>query len=390
MKRFSPPLFAASSKQKSVGGHQRRLKKSLSPQGVGYIASPTLDFWLTGGVSVIVMGMLLLIYWLGGNHSTSVTDAISQAILLQALVNWPHFMGAYGLLYQPLSNIKKYPFATLYIPAILLICLVLALATAPHQASVWEVNQDIAYAVWLVAAFYLAWHYTGQAWGMIATFSRLSGLALDQRQRWLLRAGLRLLLIWHVVWGAQDLPDKWLGGFSEYIPELLEVMTWLCVMAFFIGVGIWARIRKQSGRWPDKRVLISWLAVYMWYWVLLLMPAAYIWVQLSHALQYLAFPVRMQVNQAAASTSMPMRKKRYLSTWMPAGLTYYLLLVVLGVLIFYLPMILFPVNQTYGLPVVLASMVSIHHYFVDGCIWKISHPEVRRALFWHLPSQKAG
>jgi hypothetical protein len=264
------------------------------------------------------------------------------------------------------------------------------LVTAPHEASVWEVNQEMAYAVWLVAAFYLAWHYTGQAWGMMATFSRLSGLTLDQRQRWLLRTGLRLLLIWHVVWGAQDLPAKWLGGLSQYIPELLEVMTWLCVMAFLIGVGIWVHIRRQSGRWPDKRVLVSWLAVYMWYWVLLLMPAAYIWVQLSHALQYLAFPVRMQVNQANASTSMPMSQKKRLPAWMPVGLTYYLSLVILGMLIFYVPMILFPVSQTYGLPVVLASMVSIHHYFVDGCIWKISHPEVRRALFWHLPSQKTG
>lgn len=389
MKRVSLPLLAASARRRSAGGHQHRQKKSSSPQGVGYIASPALDFWLTGGVSVIGMTILLLIYWWDGNQSTSVTTAISQAIVLQALVNWPHFMGAYGLLYRPLSNIKKYPFATLYIPAILLICLVMALVMAPHQVSILAVNQDIAYAIWLVAAFYLAWHYTGQAWGMMATFSRLSGLALDQRQRWLLRAGLRLLLIWHVVWGAQDLPEKWFGGWSRYIPELLAVMTWLCIIAFFVGLGIWSRIRMQSGRWPDRRVLVSWLAVYMWYWVLLFMPAAYIWVQLSHALQYLAFPMRMQVNQAAASTSATMSKNKRLLAWMPAGLRYYLWLVALGMLIFYVPTILFPVNQTYGLSVVLASMVSIHHYFVDGCIWKISHPEVRRALFWHLPAQKA-
>jgi hypothetical protein len=389
MKRVSLPLLAASARRRSAGGHQHRPKKSSSPPGVGYIASPALDFWLTGGVSVIVMTILLLIYWWDGNQSTSVTAAISQAIVLQALVNWPHFMGAYGLLYRPLSNIKKYPFATLYIPAILLICLVMALVTAPHQVSIWAVNQDIAYAIWLVAAFYLAWHYTGQAWGMMATFSRLSGLALDQRQRWLLRAGLRLLLIWHVVWGAQDLPEKWLGGWSRYIPELLAVMTWLCVIAFFVGLAIWSRIRMQSGRWPDRRVLVSWLAVYMWYGVLLFMPAAYIWVQLSHALQYLAFPMRMQVNQAAASASATLSKNKRLLVWVPAGLRHYFWLVALGVLIFYVPTILFPVNQTYGLSVVLASMVSIHHYFVDGCIWKISHPEVRRALFWHLPAQKA-
>lgn len=385
MKHFSLPLRAASSRRTSVGGHHQHPQKPSHTKGIGYISSPTLDFWLTGGVSVIAMSVLLLIYWLDGSHSTNVTNAISQAIVLQAFVNWPHFMGAYGLLYQPLSNIKKYPFATLYVPAILLVGLAMALVTAPHQTSVWEVDQQIAYVIWLVAAFYLAWHYTGQAWGMMATFSRLSGLTLDQRQRWLLRAGLRLLLIWHVVWGAQDLPEAWLGGLSAYIPMLLEIVTGFCIMAFFIGLGIWVMVRKQSGKWPDKRVLVAWLAVYMWYWVLLLMPAAYIWVQLSHALQYLAFPVRMQVNRATVAKG---KKKRF-ETWVPKGAVYYFWLVSFGLLIFYLPMILFPVNQTYGLPVVLASIISIHHYFVDGCIWKISHPEVRRALFLHLPDQQA-
>lgn len=338
---------------------------------------------------MLVMMGLLLVYWLGGEGSTSVTDAISQAILLQALVNWPHFMGAYGLLYQPVSNIRKYPFATLYIPVILLASLLVALYTAPHQTSILEVNQDMAYAIWLVAAFYLAWHYTGQAWGMMVTFSRLSGLTLGRWQRWLLRAGLRCLLVWHVVWGAQDLPPQWLGGLSQHIPFILQGMTWLCVSTFVLGLGIWIRVRKQSGQWPDKRILVAWLAVYLWYWVLLLMPAAYIWVQLSHALQYLAFPVRMQINQSAVMQSASKRNPPGF-TWLPAGSRYYALLVMLGLVIFYLPMQLFPSSQPYGLAVVLASMVSIHHYFVDGCIWKISHPEVRRALFWHLPAQKAG
>ena len=32
----------------------------------------------------------------------------------------------------------------------------------------------------------------------------------------------------------------------------------------------------------------------------------------------------------------------------------------------------------------LALIVNIHHYFVDGAIWKISNPKVRRDLFAHL------
>lgn len=387
MKRSLYPLQAAVSRRKSAGGHQSVRKKNSKRSGAGYIASTKLDFWLTGGISVLWMGVLLVVYWWRGDQSSSVTDAISQAIVLQALVNWPHFMGAYGLLYQPIANIKKYPFATVYVPIVLLLSLGLALATVPHQQSAWEVNQDIAYGIWLVAAFYLAWHYTGQAWGMMATFSRLSGLQMSHWQRLLLRSGLRLLLVWHVVWGAQDLPPEWLGGVSAYIPLLLQVMTGLCVVAFMLGLGVWVFIRKHSGYWPDKRILVAWLAIYMWYWVLLLMPDAYIWVQLSHALQYLAFPLRMQVNQVAAIRKVsPVKAARHLA-WLGAGVKYYALLVLLGLLLFYVPMLFFPTTQQYGLAVVLASLISIHHYFVDGCIWKVSHPEVRRALFSHLPSK---
>ena len=32
----------------------------------------------------------------------------------------------------------------------------------------------------------------------------------------------------------------------------------------------------------------------------------------------------------------------------------------------------------------LGVIVNIHHYFVDGTIWKISNPKVRRDLFAHL------
>lgn len=387
MMHLTHSLRSAVSRRKSVGGHQARRQKNMQAAGAGYIASPRLDFWLTGGISVLLMAVLLLVYWWRGDQSASVSNAISQAIVLQALINWPHFMGAYGLLYQPLSNIRKYPFATVYVPVVLLLVLVLALVTGPPQQSLWEVNQNIAYIIWLIAAFYLAWHYTGQAWGMMATFSRLSGLQLAGWQRLLLRSGLRLLLLWHVVWGAQDLPPDWLGWLGTYIPLLLQIMTGLCVAAFVLGLGVWAMVRKRSGQWPDKRILVAWLAVYLWYWVLLLIPDAYIWIQLSHALQYLAFPLRMQVNQAAVAKKPAALLKTRLLKRLGGGARYYLLLVLLGMLLFYLPMQLFPTHQQYGLALVLASLVSIHHYFVDGCIWKISHPEVRRALFWHLPAK---
>ena len=70
------------------------------------------------------------------------------------------------------------------------------------------VDQDISYFLWLASAFYLAWHYTGQAWGMVSSFSFLAGIKINDTEKVLIRSGLRILLAWHVVWGAQDLPAQ--------------------------------------------------------------------------------------------------------------------------------------------------------------------------------------
>jgi hypothetical protein len=87
-------------------------------------------------------------------------------IILQAMINWQHFMASYRLLYKPSTNIKKHPWATAYVPILLVLAIIAALAMGSKPAQATNtifIQQDIAYFMWLMAAFYLAWHYTGQA-----------------------------------------------------------------------------------------------------------------------------------------------------------------------------------------------------------------------------------
>ena len=51
-----------------------------------------------------------------------------------------------------------------------------------------------------VSSAYLAWHYTGQVWGMMASYAYLDGARFDKSERFLIRTGLRILLAWHVTW----------------------------------------------------------------------------------------------------------------------------------------------------------------------------------------------
>ena len=350
-------------------------------QPVGYILSPRIDFWMTGGVSIVVMSLLLAyIVTQGVSPSSNNAALLGNAIIFQAIINWPHFMGAYSLLYRPAENIRKYPLAAIYVPLVLVLVVIASVVTESNTS--WSriaVNQDVAYFFWLVAAFYLAWHYTGQAWGMIATFARLSNLQFAPGERFVIRAGLRSLLVWHVVWGAQDLPAHWLGGLHAQVPALLQLMNVVCGAAFVAGIVVWSGIWKRMSAVPDARILASWVSIYLWYLVLYFMPEAYPLVQLSHALQYLGFPLRVELNRAAT----PGQTRTMV--W-SAG--YYGLLIVAGLIVFYLPQSVSSLSQQYTFAFMIASAVSIHHYFVDGTIWKVGNPDVRSKLFAHLPAPK--
>lgn len=363
--------------------HQRA--PHTSPPAAGFIISPRVDFWMTGGASIVAMcGLLVYIALYGAADSSDKVALLSSVLVFQVMINWPHFMGAYSLLYRPTGNIKKYPLAAIYVPLALLLVVAASVVMGPNTT--WaqvSVNQDIAYLFWLVAAFYLAWHYTGQAWGMIATFSRLSNLQLRAGERTAIRLGLRALLVWHVAWGAQDLPARWLGGLHAYIPNLLAIMNVVCALAFVLGVAVWLSVYARTRVRPDARVLASWLAVYLWYLVLYFLPQAYPLVQLSHALQYLTFPLRVELNRAMPTASTPEKLKSLL--W---SARYYVLLVVTGLVVFYLPEHISNTSQQYTFALMIASAVSIHHYFVDGCIWKMGNPDTRRALLAHLSAAR--
>jgi len=361
---------------------KNRSKNKIS---LGYIVSPKIDFWMTGGISVVVMSILLAYIVLADHrNSLQVSTILSSALLLNVLINWPHFMGAYSLLYRQKSNIKKYKSATIYVPTVLLSIVFLSVITAEDTKwTALSVNQDIAYFIWLVAAFYLAWHYTGQAWGMIATYSKLSNLKLNGYERFIIRLGLRILLAWHVIWGAQDLPIHWFGGYLNlYINQLLYLSNLLACSAFIVSFIVWLNITKRTGVIPDSRILVSWLSIYMWYFALYFMPEAYLLVQALHALQYLPFPLRVELNKLEHINKN--NKKVSLILW---SAKYYITLILCGGIIFYLPEFA-STTEPFTLAFLIASLVSIHHYFVDSCIWRISNSDMRKSLFSHLAFKK--
>jgi hypothetical protein len=90
----------------------------------------------------------------------------------------PHFMASYRLVYGSRDMILRHKWASIYVPAILVAYIALALWDAQNS----DAQHPPALAIILiaVASGYLAWHYTGQVWGMMASFAYLGGMRFER------------------------------------------------------------------------------------------------------------------------------------------------------------------------------------------------------------------
>ena len=231
--------------------------------------------------------IVLLPLLLSGRSDLLLVGAGTQAWIATA-INMPHFMASYRIVYRSRVSIMTHRWASMYVPALL----ILAIA-----AAIWEAQFSNAGVVVLVsvASAYLAWHYTGQVWGMMATYAFLGGARFDRSERLLVRTSLRILLAWHVTWFLYTQLRNPGAVRPAYI-----VISAGTLLAFALGLAGIIRMRLRTGMLPPARALTAWVAIFVWYAVMARDPKAIFWIQIAHALQYLAFPIRVEINRAAA------------------------------------------------------------------------------------------
>ena len=332
-----------------------------------------------GGASIIVLVPLLLIRQKGLLGADVVAYPWLAPVMswLALLVNTPHFMASYRMVYRSRETILKHKWASMYVPGFL------GLYTA---YAIWMAQDN---PVWIalmavIAGVYLAWHYTGQAWGMMATYAHLAGAPFDRTEMRRIRGGLRILLAWHVVW------YFYWGSVTPGLRALFATIFSILTQATFfaIGLGVWGLVRywRRTGRIPPIRTLIPWAAIFIWYAAMATDPAALFWVQMAHALQYLIFPLRVEMNRTARRPGISPRQihtRIILFGGVLVGLSFLFLE-------FVPPLTGVAVAGFLGSQAGAAAMMTpnfflnIHHYFTDGAVWKLRNPEVRADLFGHL------
>src|SRR4051812_13907930 len=109
-----------------MSGSPARLGTAVSTRQS--IINPVVDFLSTGGLSLIVFVPLLL----SGRTDLVLVGAGAQA-WLAALINMPHFMASYRLVYRSRETIMRHKWASIYVPLILVAYSAIALWDAQRS-----------------------------------------------------------------------------------------------------------------------------------------------------------------------------------------------------------------------------------------------------------------
>ena len=336
------------------------------PADPAAIISPFVDTLCTGGLSLLALVPLLV----AGRSDALILSAGLQA-WVGALVNMPHFLASYRMVYRTRDSIRAHPWAAIYVPVLLLLACIGAVVAAQ-----WT---DVPVSALLtLSSTYLAWHYTGQAWGMCATFTFLDGNPFDQGERRLIRGSLIILMAWHVIWFLHL-------GYEQYVDltPVYEGLSALTAVAVVLGLAGFTLHKRRTGRIAPLRAWIPWIAILVWYAAMARvgLPALFI-VQIAHALQYLIFPFRVEANRTKrAGEVVALHMGVYLIALLAASIVAAIALP-LGAMAVVTSWLGSRPGQVVGFAI--SAFFNIHHYFTDGVVWKLRNPAVREDLFGHL------
>ncbi|MCP4817289.1 MAG: hypothetical protein GY888_32640, partial [Planctomycetaceae bacterium] len=233
-------------------------------------------------------------------------DNLLLMLWLTVLLNNPHFMSSYRLLYRSREQVMRYRWSSIYMPVLLLAAsgfvLVGEMEVLDPDGQASQLAGLTLQVLGAVAALYLAWHYNGQAWGMTASFLYMAGIRVTQYERRCIRSAYWSLTAFHVVWALSLSPlagrlNRLLGS-PDGVRQLIDAVAVLSLLMIPVGIhGFW-RASKRTGKRIPACALLPWVAIYFWYGLIYFHDYALIFLQLSHSLQYLCFTARVEVNLA--------------------------------------------------------------------------------------------
>jgi len=357
------------------------------------IAADTPSRWLYGPVRDLVFGcglgyaVIFVLQSLGGAQMRSVLP-LALGPLVALVVSVPHYGATLLRVYEHRRERRKYAVFAVWFTLLVAVFFVAGLSVP--LLGCWMIT---VYLTWS------PWHYTGQNYGVALMLMGRRGVKITPRAKRLfkwsfwLSFGLAVLAI-HGPNPVADYQPTGLGG-GEYrflplgIPSgirdaLLVVLGGAYAVVTVASLWLFAR----GGRVRDLGPAIVMVATQaMWFSVPALVrrwdvlagieplstreiPYSFLWVAVGHAVQYLwvtAFYARRE--------NPSLSHARFFGKTTAAGMVIWTLPALA-----FAPGLLGDVPFDAGLALMVASGVNIHHFILDGAIWKLRGGRVARIL----------
>jgi Flp pilus assembly protein TadD len=356
---IAPPEESASAASPSApGGHAQ------SP----WIYRPWID--LTVGCGAWSAPLLLAGFYFANSHGRVWSVAF---YFLALLSNYPHFMATVYRAYHKRDEFEKYRLYTIQVA--------LLLGLTGVAAHLW-------YAVlpWIFTLYicWSPWHYTGQNFGLLMMFARRAGVTPTETERAALRVSfvasyILLMLSFHT--GASEDPMI----LSLGLPAKLTLPARVSLAVFFLAVSGWA-VTSLARRSNLRTVLpVAMLTVTQFLWFLLpviielasgreLPQTRYSSGILAvlHSTQYLWITSYYQKKEAQAAGETNWMFSRYLVTLIAGGIALFIPGPWIVSRVFHADFAASFLTFT--------ALVNIHHFILDGKIWKLRDRRVASLL----------
>ena len=337
-----------------------------------WLFGPRIDYLCAGSLTFLVFLPLLAL------NITAPTPALLGTLLIlgNVLVNSPHYAATYYRVYRDRAQILKYPAEAVAAP-VLLALIAAACFVFPSSLTPW-----VAFAYFATSGY----HYAGQTYGVSMIFLGKSGARLTTLEKRLLRAPIYAAYVYSVinmnVAGSE--PSR---VFETLVPQLDLPAPLLLVAGLVVGIGmlllaglnLWFYRQHHRTLPPVVNTIVA--AHVVWF-TMTPFPILIAVVPFLHCLQYLLVTTFFDFKEQRAQKSGPeLTLAQYFASTM--FLRYYATQVVVGLGLFILvPLILTSAGAGPKALVsaVVISIVNLHHFILDGAIWKLRSAVVRQPL----------
>jgi tetratricopeptide (TPR) repeat protein len=350
-----------------------KFRRHSEAQAIPWIYNPWLDLIIgCGGWSA----PLLLISYFSLASSTRIWAVAFYVLAL--FFNYPHYMATIYRAYHRAEDFEKYRVFTVHITALMLLTLVLS--------HVWLRLLPWIFTLYLT---WSPWHYSGQNYGLFMMFARRAGANPDKTTtRALYGAFIASYLILFLSFHTGPSSDPLF--LSLGIPPFIGKWEQVVLGAAFIVLSIFGFSRLA--RATEWKRLIPCITLFSSQFLWFFLPAAISLIKglsipqnrystgvlaVMHSAQYLWITSYYAKRETAnPETSGASRRK-----WRP--LAYFGVLILGGIALFvpgpWMASRAFHHDFTASF-LIFTALVNIHHFILDGAIWKLRDGRVASLL----------